>query len=229
MTALEIRFCWSVLLAATLFSACDEDGGSSQECAPLQAAIGEAQTLCIEALSVFRSGFQAAIAEPPRAGTATCAVDVTRGLATHRAVQAAALGSFEPPKVRTVRGSIDSAELAVQDCEYLPSEARQRSVDDLQNAVGELRTGHDLIVLERSRVEPIVLRGTGTFTPGQLQAQLMVWSYAQSAVVCVAEASATNRSEVGISNQRLHSDYLNEDLDRQVSLTGARNLRAIAP
>jgi hypothetical protein len=225
---LGTRIYWSTLLVATLFSAC-ESGDDGEECAPLRAAIGEAGTLADETLAVFRTEFQAAIAEPPTAGTAACTFDVNSGLAMHRAVQADALGSFEPPKVRSVRGAIETAERQMSSCEHFPPETRQANLDELRAYMEELSTGHDLIVLEQSRVEPAVVSGTGTFAPGSLQARLLVWSYAESAFVCVAEASATSGSEVGLSRERLQSDMLNQDLDRRVALSGARDLRAVAP
>lgn len=220
------------LTAATVFTmlvACGGDEDDREACAPIQSAIASAETAVDQAIAPFRAALTAAHATPPVAGTGACTADVNRGIATHRAVRADTIASYEPMRVRAVRGAASDAARLVNDCALYGDSERTRHLSDLQSALAALGSEHDAVLLERSRVEPVIQHGEGTFTPGRLEAQLLVWSYAESRFVCSANVTSENGAEVSVSNARRPGDYLNSDLDRRAAQGGARELRAIAP
>ena len=217
----------ALLLCGSLVACGGEDDGAA--CAPLVAVMNDADALANQATTQVREGLSAAIANPPTAGDARCPIDVNRGIATHRAVRSDQVGSFDPPNARDVRGRVGSARIAVQSCGLISESERQQHMTEIQGTLDAVRTGHDVVLLERSRIEAQIQRGEGTFTPGRLEARLLVWSYAESRFVCAADVTSTNGDQVGVSSHRLHSDSMNADLDRRAALSGARELRVVAP
>lgn len=91
--------------------------------------------------------------------------------------------------------------------------SQERLVQSYRDAITALPTQHDLIVLERERIDP-TMQGTGQFSPGSLSVTGLVYSHADQRVVCLAHASVTNREKVMADRARRDIDYLQLDLNR---------------
>lgn len=91
--------------------------------------------------------------------------------------------------------------------------SQERLVQKHRDAIAALPTQHDLIVLERERIDP-TMQGTSQFTPGSLSVTGLVYSHADQRVVCLAHASVTNREQVMTDRSRRNIDYLQLDLNR---------------
>lgn len=117
------------------------------------------------------------------------------------------------PSLQELAGAEAAVALFRDTCGQGDLISQERLILQYRDAITALPSQHDLVVLERERINP-TMQGTSQFTPGSLNVTGLVYSHSDQRVICIAQASVTNREKVMADSARRDIDYLQLDLNR---------------
>lgn len=201
---------------------------SEEQCEAFETVFNQTTSEAARQQQALQAALTQAMAQPLAVSAAACTADWTyrREISL---VAADALNEATADHIRTAAAFGESSSYMLDDCPILDSLTYERNMEQLQAAVDGVQTGADMVVVETSRVAPVIEQDTRTYIPGTIQGRAFVFDYATGQIVCAAEVSATNSPEIDVASSSQPRWALDEDLALQIGRAARDNLKAIAP
>ena len=221
-----MRFLCSLVCGASalLLSACGP-GAPNALCAEMESVVAEANAAVQEREGAFRAALTAAAtAGPSSAGT--CPVGKP-AFEQGKVFSAGDVATALPISLLELAGADAEVGLFRDTCGTGDIVSQQALIVKYREAIAALPTKQDLVVIERERVAPNMQSNT-TFSPGSLRVTGLLYSYAEKRVVCLAEASVSNRETVLANRGARDTDFLQMDLNRNAIEAVRGSLQAVS-